>query len=95
MSTDINLTIKEYIVSIGKNNVQYQIKTEEILPWLKELEEMTGGKKKWRTLSFNNLNCIWLKYIRFYKLFDYWIVCNRDNKPIDWKSCNINTLNKE
>ena len=69
----------------------YTIRPEEIIPWLKELCETTGGHDRdWRCLEAEVKNCDgWtLKYIRFIrndKQKDEFIVCNSYMTPIKWK----------
>lgn len=59
---------------------------DEILPWLKSIEQMSGGKAEWRCLNFKGINtdCGWLKYIRFYRLDDnMFVVSDSEGKPFD------------
>lgn len=65
---------------------EHLIKTENIIPFLKQLETISGGKGNWRILQFKDLEDVsgWdCKYIRFYRIDDNWIVCNRDANPIE------------
>lgn len=77
---------------------KYQIKVDEIIPWLKNLETMSGGVKQWRHLCFDNSFYGWLKYIRMYKNpknKNYFIVCNGENIPIIWRQCTEENLLKD
>ncbi len=73
------------------------IAREEILPWLKNIETISGGKGSWRYLSFNNVKCDgWSKYIRIYHYQDdKYIVCNRDSAAIHWRECAKENLPEE
>ena len=65
---------------------QFRIKRDEIIDFLKHLETISGGKYNWRILSFKT-HISWLKYIRIYHIQnDTFVVCNRDNKPIEWRT---------
>lgn len=73
------------------------IAREEILPWLKNIETMSGGRGSWRHLFFNNVKCDgWLKYIRIYHYQDdKYIVCNEDSAAIHWRECVKENLPEE
>lgn len=70
---------------------KYAINKQDILNWLNELCEKTGGfEKEWRYLSADVKNCSnWdIKYIRFVrnkKNLDEFIVCNSYYFPIEYK----------
>lgn len=82
---------KLYNLLSKTNRENYAIRPEEIIPWLKELCEKTGGyEKDWRCLKSNVKDCYdWnLKYIRFIrndKQPDEFIVCNSYLTPIKWR----------
>nr|DAL03111.1 MAG TPA: hypothetical protein [Crassvirales sp.] len=73
------------------------IAREEILPWLKNIETMSGGRGSWRHLFFNNVKYDgWLKYIRIYHYQDdKYIVCNEDSAAIHWRECVKENLPEE
>lgn len=77
---------------------KYLIHRNEITQWLRNIEEISGGKCKWRCLNFTTIKTKlgWLKYIRmyFYK-DDYFVVCDGYAAPIDWHTMNEETLEKE
>ena len=80
-----------HLVFSKTNRKSYAIRPEEIIPWLKELCEKTGGyNRDWRCLEAEVKDCDgWtLKYIRFVrndKQPDEFIVCNSYLTPIKWK----------
>lgn len=60
---------------------------DDIIKYLKSIENKTGGKGDWRFLSFNCNKDVWCKYIRAVKYNDHkWFIftedCN-DIIPID------------
>ena len=75
------------------------ISEEDVISWLKSLREMTGGKARWRYISFKDVECDgWLKYIRMYrhpKKNNLFIVCNRNSKPIQWQNCTKENLDED
>lgn len=74
---------------------KFRIKRDEIVDFLKKLETISGGKAAWRMLSFD-IHTSWLKYIRIYHIQnDTFVVCNRDNKPIEWRILTEDNLRKE
>lgn len=74
---------------------KFRIKRSEILEFLKHLETISGGKSNWRMLSFKT-HISWLKYIRIYHIQnDTFIVCDRCNKPIEWRTLTEDTLQKQ
>ena len=80
----------------GKSTILIQ--QDEIIPWLKRIEAMAGGKAGWRCLNFTHITTTrgWLKYIRFYRYTeDTFVVCDWFNTPIDWQACSEETLEKE
>lgn len=66
---------------------EYLIQPDEILPWLTELYQKSGGEREWRYLVAKVENCgDWnIKYIRFVRHGDCFIVCNSYMCPIRWK----------
>lgn len=82
----------------GKINEKFLIEKEEILPWLAEMERISGGRNKWRCLNFTHIKTAlgWLKYISFYRYTDNtFVVCDSYSTPIDWQGCNEQTIEKE
>lgn len=82
----------------AKINEKFLIAKGKIIPWLKQIESIAGGKNKWRMLNFSNVNTSlgWLKYIRFYRYHeDQFVVCDSYSSPIDWSKCDESTLEKE
>lgn len=81
-----------------KINERFLIPQDEIIPWLKNIEALSGGKNKWRCLNFTHIKTRlgWLKYIRFYRYTEHtFVVCDSYSTPIDWRGCNEETLEKE
>lgn len=77
---------------------KYLIHRNEIPQWLRNIEEISGGKCQWRCLNFTTINTKlgWLKYIRIYHYKDdYFVVCDGYGEPINWKTMNEETLEKE
>ena len=77
---------------------KYLIHRKDITQWLKYIEEISGGKCKWRCLNFYTIKTKlgWLKYIRMYHYKDdYFVVCDGYAEPIDWRTMNEETLEKE
>lgn len=64
-----NMNDEENPIKIDKKliKLEFIIDDNKILSWLKYIEKISGGKKKWRLLRFNMFN-FWIKYIRFYKI---------------------------
>ena len=82
----------------SKINEKFLIRRHEILPWLMEMERISGGRNKWRCLNFSHITTAkgWLKYIRFYRYKDdAFVVCDDYYNPIDWRQCNEQTIDKE
>lgn len=82
----------------GKINEKFLIPKSEILPWLKEMERISGGRNEWRCLNFTHVKTElgWLKYIRFYRYKgDMFVVCDSYSTPFDWRGCNEYTIEKE
>lgn len=82
----------------SKVNENFLIREGEIIPWLKRIEAMAGGKAEWRCLNFTHITTTrgWLKYIRFYRYTeDTFVVCDSYSNPIDWRACSEETLEKE
>lgn len=90
---------KNRAISRVFHNFTYQLKDNELLRWLKEIETMSGGKGEWRLLDFNKVHCDgWLKYIRCYrnpKNPEYFIICNGESIPIVWGLCDEEHLIKQ
>lgn len=85
--------VYELIRSPKKCGKHFLINPEEIIPWLQSLEDMSEGKNDWRCLIFDNVKCDgWLKYIRFYRFNDKFIVCNGHSEAIDWQNCTKENL---
>ncbi len=82
------------------NRENYAIKPNEIIPWLLQLCEATGGfDKNWRCINSDVKNCEgWnLKYVRFIrndKQPDEFIVCNSYLMPVHYKEV-IPNLHKD
>lgn len=99
------LTLDDKLVLKGNPQItrymhmpKFRIKRSEILEFLKHLETISGGKAAWRMLSFTKDNSYssWLKYIRIYHIQnDTFIVCDRCNKPIEWRTLTEDTLQKQ
>ena len=82
----------------GDIDEKYLIHRNEIPQWLMNIEEISGGKCKWRCLNFTTIKTKlgWLKYIRMYHYKDdYFVVCDGYAEPIDWRTMNEETLEKE
>ena len=74
------------------------IPVDEILDFIKNLEDITGGKWEWRMLCFKGITDTmgWLKYVRMYRYSeDKFIVCNSRSEPIDWSKCTRENLGVE
>lgn len=80
------------------HNDDYMIDGEKIKDFLKHIEDIAGGKAKWRCLNFDIDGCrYWeLKYIRMYKIkkTGKFIVCNRNQTPIKWRDLNETNIDK-
>jgi hypothetical protein len=82
------------------NRENYAIKPNEIIPWLLQLCEATGGfDKNWRCINADVKNCGgWnLKYVRFIRNNrqpDEFIVCNSYLMPVHYKEV-IPNLHKD
>lgn len=77
---------------------KYLIHCKDIPQLLKYVEEISGGKCQWRCLNFTTIKTKlgWLKYIRmYYYKDDYFVVCDGYAEPIDWRTMNEETLEKE
>lgn len=82
----------------GKINERFLIPQGEIIPWLKHIEAISGGRCEWRCLNFTHIKTAlgWLKYIRFYRYTTHlFVVCDDGNAPIDWQRCSEQTIEKE
>lgn len=93
------LALKEHPqITRNMHKHKFRIKRDEIASFLKQLETISGGKAAWRMLSFTKDNSYssWLKYIRIYHIQnDTFIVCDRCNKPIEWRTLTEDTLQKQ
>lgn len=86
------------MIQKGDIDEKYLIHRNEIPQWLRHIEEISGGKCKWRCLNFTTIKTKlgWLKYIRIYHYKDdYFIICDEYAEPIDWRTMNDETLEKE
>ena len=90
------ITLKEHPqITRNMHKHKFRIKRDEIVDFLKKLETISGGKAAWRMLSFT-VHPSWLKYIRIYHIQnDTFVVCDRDNKPIEWRILTEDNLRKE
>jgi hypothetical protein len=82
----------------SKINERFLIHKDRIIPWLKEVETIAGGKAEWRCLNFNGIDTRlgWLKYIRMYRYNqDMFVVCDSYGDPICWDLCTEENLDKE
>ena len=73
------------------------IEEADILTWVKEIENISGGLGHWRFLNFNTLDVSmdWLKYIRFYRYNEHqFIVCDSLSYPIEYRKCTIDNLDE-
>jgi len=67
---------------------EYLIEVSEIIPWLKQLCEKSGGyEEDWRMLSADVKGCTdWdIKYIRFVRHGNKFMVCNAYWMPVKWR----------
>ena len=74
------------------------IEEADILTWVKEIENISGGLGHWRFLNFKTLDVSmdWLKYIRFYRYNEHqFIVCDSLNYPIEYRKCTVDNLDKK
>lgn len=102
-SLDKSIVIDERInisKMIRKGNIdeKYLIHRNEIPIWLRDIEGISGGKCQWRCLNFTTIKTKlgWLKYIRmYYYKNEYFVVCDAYAEPIDWRTMNEETLEKE
>ena len=87
------ITLKEHPqITRNMHKHKFRIKRDEIVDFLKKLETISVGKAAWRMLSFT-VYPSWLKYIRIYHIQnDTFIVCDRDNKPIEWRTLTVENL---
>lgn len=82
----------------GKINERFLIPQGEIIPWLKHIEAISGGRCEWHCLNFTHIKTAlgWLKYIRFYRYTPHlFVVCDSYSTPIDWQRCSEQTIEKE
>ena len=91
--------LKLYRVLHGaKINEKHLMKASQIIPFLKELERISGGQAEWRCLNFTSVKTRsgWLKYILFVKYGDdMYAVMDDDYKLIDYGMCQEKYLEKE
>lgn len=108
---DFHCLVKEELIDIkdgrapeirkAVHKMEYQIPETEVIGWLNSIRDISGGKEsKWRFLSFNNVGKdeIWMKYLRLYrnpKKKGFFIVCEQQDIPVQWKEFNEENLNKE
>ena len=62
---------------------KFLISKDEIIPFIKHMESLSGGKGRWRFLSFDGVKDAddWFKYIRIYRYSPtQFIVCNSQGK---------------
>lgn len=81
-----------------KINERYLMHQDQIIPWLRSIEAISGGRNEWRCLNFTHITTTkgWLKYIRFYRYTaEQFVVCDSYSTPIDWQRCNEQTIEKE
>lgn len=96
--TGYNEIREDNIIGDLKNNKidpKYLIKDTEVLEFLRNLENISGGTGDWRYLSFNNPSTGWLKYIRMYRYEDKIVVCDSKSSPIEWRNLTESNLLKE
>lgn len=82
----------------GNIDKKYLIHRQEIPQLLNRVKRISGGDCKWRCLNFATIKTKlgWLKYIRmYYYKDDYFVVCDGYAEPIDWRTMNEETLEKE
>ena len=73
------------------------IEQADVLTWVKEVENISGGLGHWRFLNFNTLDVSmdWLKYIRFYRYNEHqFIVCDSLSYPIEYRKCTVDNLDE-
>lgn len=73
------------------------IEEADVLNWVKEIENISGGLGHWRFLNFNTLDVSigWLKYIRFYRYNEHqFIVCDSLSYPIEYRKCTADNLDE-
>ena len=71
------------------------IEQADVLTWVKEVENISGGLGHWRFLNFNTLDVSmgWLEYIRFYRYNEHqFIVCDSLSYPIEYRKCTADNL---
>ena len=74
---------------------EYLIHESKIKEFIKSLETVTGGKGTWRMMNFDKISTLpgWFKYVRLYRVKDdYFVVCNRDNIPVNYSLMNSDNL---
>lgn len=83
---------KKYVSKIYKKYLKderYIIGQTELLPFLKELETISGGKGEWRFLDFKNIETPsgWgMKYLDFYRIDNqHFFIANHDEQPVEWR----------
>ena len=86
------------MIQKGDIDEKHLIHRNEIPQLLKRIKRISGGECEWRCLNFYTIKTKlgWLKYIRMYHYKDdYFVVCDGYAEPIDWKTMNEETLEKE
>lgn len=53
-----------------RHDPRFLISQNEVIPFLRKLEDMTGGRGEWRMMNFANVKtfCGWFKYVRLYRV---------------------------
>lgn len=53
-----------------RNDPRFHLKQEDVIPFLRKLEEITGGEGSWRMMNFRNIKTAigWFKYVRLYRV---------------------------
>ena len=81
----------DYGQQIPKVSEQQLVTSEKLIEFLKYCKQISGGEGERR--MFSTLKSNWdLKYIRWFKYLDKWIVCNKDRKLIDIAKINPDNI---
>lgn len=81
-----------------ENDESHTLSKDEIIPFLKNIETMSGGKGVWRFVNFNGIcgQCgIWLKYIRLYKCKNGRFIISDGETVIDKNLITENNLDEK
>ena len=95
---DGNKALASEAINKKKLSPKSLIPVDKILEFIKNLEDITGGKGRWRMPCFKGITDTmgWLKYVRMYRYSeDKFIVCNSRSEPIDWSKCTKENLEVE